>query len=99
MSEQQNGKAKHPGPLGRFTGSGPLLTVFLLAGPQIPGLVSRMFSASQPGIYAASNVYGGATLTLAAAVLLVWLVGKRSTEAQSQPRPDDTADADHPRGS
>ena len=78
MSEQSSGK-KQPGPRGWITGSGPLLTIFLFAGPQIPGLLSRLFSGAPDGVYSLATVYGGAALTLIAAVLVVRFLGSRQT--------------------
>ncbi|MER1995912.1 MAG: hypothetical protein ABTA24_05370 [Arthrobacter sp.] len=80
MSEQSSGKNTQPGRRGWLTG-GPVLTVLLIAGPQIPGLLSRLFSGAPDGVYSLATVYGGAALTLAGAAGLVYFLGSRQAAA------------------
>ncbi len=82
MSEQSSGKNTQPGRRGWLTG-GPVLTVLLIAGPQIPGLLSRLFSGAPDGVYSLATVYGGAALTLVAAGALVYFLGSRHSAAAS----------------
>lgn len=86
MSEQSSGKETQPGPRGWITGSGPLLTILLFAGPQLPGLLSRLFSGAPDGVYSLATVYGGAALTLAGAALLVRFLGSRQAAGTSTRR-------------
>ena len=83
MSEQSSGKNTQPGRSGWLTG-GPLLTVLLFAGPQIPGLLSRLFSGAPDGVYSLATVYGGAALTLIGAGVLVHFLGSRRSAATSR---------------
>ena len=83
MSEQSSGKSTQPGRSGWLTG-GPLLTVLLFAGPQIPGLLSRLFSGAPDGAYSLAPVYGGAALTLIGAGVLVHFLGSRRSAATSR---------------
>ena len=80
MSEQSSGKNTQPGRRGWLTG-GPVLTVLLIAGPQIPGLLSRLFSGAPDGVYSLATVYGGAALTLIGAGALVYFLGSRQAAA------------------
>ena len=83
MSEQSSGKNTQPGRRGWMTG-GPLLTVLLFAGPQIPGLLSRLFSGAPDGVYSLATVYGGAALTLIGAGVMVHFLGSRRTAAATR---------------
>ncbi|MSR99883.1 hypothetical protein FYJ28_13800 [Arthrobacter sp. BL-252-APC-1A] len=83
MSEQSSGKNTQPGRRGWLTG-GPLLTVLLFAGPQIPGLLSRLFSGAPDGVYSLATVYGGAAVTLIGAGVLVHFLGSRKPAATSR---------------
>lgn len=83
MSEQSSGKNTQPGRSGWLTG-GPLLTVLLFAGPQIPGLLSRLFSGASDGVYSLATVYGGAAVTLIGAGVLVHFLGSRKPAATSR---------------
>jgi len=83
MSEQSSGKSTQPSRRGWMTG-GPLLTVLLFAGPQIPGLLSRLFSGAPDGVYSLATVYGGAALTLIGAGVLVHFLGSRRPAAASR---------------
>ncbi|KPN16276.1 hypothetical protein [Arthrobacter sp. Edens01] len=83
MSEQSSGKNTQPGRRGWLTG-GPLLTVLLFAGPQIPGLLSRLFSGAPDGVYSLATVYGGAAVTLIGAGVLVHFLGSRKPAAASR---------------
>ncbi|WP_433122550.1 hypothetical protein ACQ7FX_14125 [Arthrobacter koreensis] len=85
MSEQSSGKNTQPGRSGWLTG-GPLLTVLLFAGPQIPGLLSRLFSGAPDGVYSLATVYGGAALTLVGAGVLVHFLGSRRSPAPGRAR-------------
>lgn len=85
MSEQSSGKNTQPGRRGWMTG-GPLLTVLLFAGPQIPGILSRLFTGAPDGVYSLATVYGGAALTLAGAALLVRFLGSRQAAAAGRTR-------------
>ena len=83
MSEQSSGKNTQPGRRGWLTG-GPLLTVLLFAGPQIPGLLSRLFSGAPDGVYSLATVYGGAAVTLIGAGVMVHFLGSRRSAATSR---------------
>jgi len=83
MSEQSSGKNTQPGRRGWLTG-GPVLTVLLFAGPQIPGLLSRLFTGAPDGVYSLATVYGGAALTLIGAGVLVHFLGSRQPTAASR---------------